>query len=222
MREEILDDFGNSESPYAFEEIAERLIYEGYELRIGFYISRAFEVFQRNIGGFIGFGLVILAINVALTFIPIIGSFATTIINAPLGIGWAIVTGKIIREEPFEFGDFFKGFDLFSPLALGALVSGVLIMIGIFILIIPGIYLVVGYMWVSLIIYYGKQEFWPAMEYSRKIISKNWISFFGFAIVLLLLNMAGAIIFGIGLLVTIPVSYIAMYLSYVDIVESME
>ncbi|WP_020528020.1 hypothetical protein [Flexithrix dorotheae] len=222
MREEILDDFGSSQSPYAFEEKAERLIYEGYEVRTGFYISRAFEVFQRNAGGFIGFALVTLAINIGLSFLPIIGNFATTIVNAPLAIGWAIVTSKILREEPFEFGDFFKGFDLFSPLALGGFISGVLIGIGLILLLIPGIYLAVGYMWVSFIIYYGKQEFWPAMEFSRKIISKNWFSFLGLGVVILLLNAAGAIVFGIGLLVTVPVSYIALYLSYVDIVESLD
>jgi uncharacterized membrane protein len=63
-----------------------------------------------------------------------------------------------------------------------------------------------------------KMEFWPAMEASRKIITRNWFSVFGFAIVLFLINVIGAIPLGLGLLLAVPLTYCAWAVAYDDIV----
>jgi ABC-type antimicrobial peptide transport system permease subunit len=56
------------------------------------------------------------------------------------------------------------------------------------------------------------------MEYSRKLVTKNWWQFFGLAIVLGLINVLGALVLGIGLLVTIPASGLAVYAAFESIV----
>jgi uncharacterized membrane protein len=56
------------------------------------------------------------------------------------------------------------------------------------------------------------------MEASRKLITKNWFSFFGFGLVLFLINLGGALLLGVGLLVTIPISACAVAAAYADIV----
>ncbi|MGC8713456.1 MAG: hypothetical protein ACP5RH_13795 [Leptodesmis sp.] len=63
-----------------------------------------------------------------------------------------------------------------------------------------------------------RMDFWTAMEASRKLITKNWFSFFGFALVLFLMNVAGALLLGVGLLVSIPLSFCAIAAAYADIV----
>lgn len=85
-------------------------------------------------------------------------------------------------------------------------------------LIIPGIYLAIGYMLTTFLIIDHRMEFWQAMETSRKIVTKNWFAFFVFAIVLALINVLGTLALGVGLLVSAPVSACAAAIAYKEIV----
>lgn len=61
-------------------------------------------------------------------------------------------------------------------------------------------------------------DFWEAMEASRKIVSKEWFSIFGFIIVLGLINLCGFLCLGVGLLFTVPMTSCAAYAAYADVV----
>jgi len=50
------------------------------------------------------------------------------------------------------------------------------------------------------------------------LIKKDWFAFFGFFILLGLINILGFLLLGVGLLVTIPATYCAIYAAYEDIV----
>jgi len=81
----------------------------------------------------------------------------------------------------------------------------------------PGIYLGVAYSFTTALIVDRKFDFWEAMETSRKVISKRWFSFFGFVLVLVLINIVGALLLGVGLLFTIPLTMCAIAAAYQDI-----
>ena len=68
------------------------------------------------------------------------------------------------------------------------------------------------------IIVFGKKGAMEAISLSTKIISKRFISMFLFMIVIMLINILGAICFLVGLLYTIPLSMCAMYACYEHIV----
>ncbi len=195
-------------------EKAEHLIQQGYETDAGSYIRRGWEIFQENIGMFIGYTLITIAISVAAAFIP----FGSLLVSGPLTAGFYIVANKISKGEPYEFGTFFKGFDFFIPLLLWTLIGGIFIALGLVALIVPGIYLAVAYTFVPLFIVFGKIEFWDGMEFSRKLVTKKWWDIFGFVLLLILINMAGALAFLVGLLFTIPLTYCAIYVAFEDIV----
>ncbi len=69
-----------------------------------------------------------------------------------------------------------------------------------------------------LFVIFLKMDFWPAMEASRKIISKKFWSFFGFFILLGLINLLGIIALGVGVLFTIPATYCMMYAAFESVV----
>lgn len=192
----------------------EDLIANGYEFRMSDYINRGYELFKQNMGLFIAFTVLFFIIMWVSAFIP----FSGLLISAPLGMGMAIAAFAISRQKPVEMGTFFQGFNFFLPLLVVSLVSGILTMVGFFLLLIPGIYLAVAYGFSSYLVVFQKMEFWDAMEGSRKLITKNWFSFFGFFIVLGLINLAGAIALGVGLLFTIPITACAIYASFESIV----
>jgi len=117
------------------------------------------------------------------------------------------------------FGEIFEiftgksmGFDIFSDINTGMAVGlGLLCAI-------PAIYLSIAWSWANFFIVFKGLDFWPAMEASRRIISKQWWSYLGFSILLALVVLAGALCLIVGLVVAIPVVSIAPYIAFEQIV----
>lgn len=193
---------------------ADELISRGYDTDIGRYISEGFRIFEKDIGSFIGYTVLYFMITIVSGFIP----FALLFISGPLTAGFFIVARKIRKGEAYDFGTFWKGFDHFVPLLLYTLISSILGFLAFLALIIPGIYLAVAWSFAIPFIIFVNMEFWDGMEYSRKLITKKWWNIFGLLILLFLINIAGALVFFIGLLFTIPITYCALYAAFEDIV----
>jgi len=134
---------------------AQELFNQGYETDIGGYIRKGFEIFEKDIGNFIGYTVLFAIICVVSSF-TIIGPL---LVSGPLTAGFFIVARKIRKGETYEFGTFFKGFDYFVPLLLYSLIGGILTSLGFIALIIPGIYLAVAWMFSILFIVFGDMEF---------------------------------------------------------------
>lgn len=79
-------------------------------------------------------------------------------------------------------------------------------------------FLSVVYLFTIPLIVGKRMEFWPAMEASRKILSKQGLSIFLFLIVLGLINIIGVIPCGLGLLVTVPLTACSVAAAYESIV----
>jgi hypothetical protein len=221
MEEQILDkNPASHEERIDYDAKCDKLIAEGFEFKTSEYINKGFDLFKENAGGFIGFTAIIILFNLIAGFIPFIGTLALIVIQPSLLAGFFIVGRKMVHNEPYEFGDFFKGFDFFLQLFIGNLVMGIFIIIGIILLIIPGIFFAVAYMWAFMFIVFAGKEFWPAMEMSRKVIGKNWFSFFGFIIIIVLINIVGLLALGIGLLVTWPATMLALFVSFNSIAST--
>jgi uncharacterized membrane protein len=137
--------------------------------------------------------------------IPIISTLASFVVSPPLMAGFYIVAFRIRDQQEVEFSNFFDGFKAFLvPLVVASLVSTILMGIGFILLVIPGIYLAVAYC-ISVPLIIGRQlDFWPALETSRQVVTKQWFGFFLLFICILLLNVAGVIALGIGVIITFP------------------
>lgn len=98
------------------------IINEGYIFHFSEYFNKGMNIFRKDIGSFVGYTLVYFVISIVLSMIPILGTIASMLITYPLLVGFVIVAHKINRNESFEFGAFFKGFDFFTPLFLQYLV----------------------------------------------------------------------------------------------------
>jgi uncharacterized membrane protein len=186
-------------------------------LPLGDYFKTGWGLFKQYPGGFVGFCLLNLVIHVALHSIPFVGALAVAAISAPLLMGNFIVSAKLLHGQTPEFRDFFEGFQYFLPLLLLSLVAGLFISIGTLLLIIPGVYLAVAYLFASYLVVDRRLDFWPAMELSRRTVNPRWFGYFAFMLLLALLNLAGALLLGLGLLVTIPLSFCALTAAYADL-----
>jgi hypothetical protein len=186
-------------------------------LPLGEYVKTGWGLFMQYPGGFAGFCLLCLVIQLVFRVIPILGPVASFAVTTPLLIGNFMVSAKLLQGQPPEFRDFFAGFQYYLPLLLLSLVAGLFIGIGTLLLIIPGIYLAVAYLFASCLVVDRRLDFWPAMELSRLSVNPRWFGYFAFTLLLALLNLAGAIALGVGLLVTIPLSFCTLAAAYADL-----
>ncbi|MEM9934334.1 MAG: hypothetical protein AAF824_11995 [Bacteroidota bacterium] len=193
------------------------LINEGYEFRLGDYISRGWELFKMNTGGFVGYTMVFFLASLISSSIPFLGSLIGLAIGAPMTAGFFIVARKLANNEAVEFSDFFLGFEHITQLVLGNIVMAIFVCIGFLLLLLPGFYLAIAYGFVYMIIVFEKMEFMKAMEVSRKVITKNWWNFLLMALVYVGIMLLGAIALGVGLLVAFPTIYCISYAAYEDI-----
>jgi hypothetical protein len=186
-------------------------------VRPGKYLLDGWELFKLNPGGFIGFALVFWVLQSVLLLFPRLGGLTSLVISGPLYAGFYIVSAKLLQRQSPTFQDFFTGFQLFLPLLLLTVISALLIGLGFVLLILPGIFLMVCYLFAAMLVIDRRLDFWPAMELSRRTVQSQWFGFFIFLLLLMLLNLGGALLLGFGLLVSVPVSAAAVTVAYADI-----
>jgi hypothetical protein len=202
-------DTGRRADPREFERIAAK----EYAVRSGDWLRRGWELFKENPGWFIGFNaMAFIAIGI-LSGIPFAGA-AIILASGPLWAGQYVVAFKRLRGQRTEFADFFRGFNTFLPVLLAGILTAIFVAVGTVLLIIPGVYLAVAYVFNFPLIVDRKIDFWQAMELSRRVVTRHWFSIFGFLLLLLLINVAGALLFGVGLLVSVPVTFCAVAAAY--------
>lgn len=184
---------------------------------IGQLLSRSWQVFTANVGILLG-GLVLFiviqaAVNgvLALASLPAVGHL---VIGGPLALGYCGVSLRLVRGERVEFGDLFLGFQRFLPAFLANLLISIFITIGTFFCVIPGLVVAVVYGITFLFMFDRNQDFWPAMESSRQTVMAGFWPWCLLWLVLAALNIAGAIVCGVGLLISMPVCALMLAQAY--------
>lgn len=76
------------------------------------------------------------------------------------------------------------------------------------------------YVLAPMFIVFRGMGFWEAMEASRKVVTKNYVQFLLFMIILMVIGIVGFIMCCVGLLAAIPVIYLAIYSCFEDIMGS--
>lgn len=110
------------------------------------------------------------------------------------------------------------------PITLLTVLMMLLIILGMALLVIPGIYLAIAYMMALPLMMDRNMGIWEALETSRKAITKHWFKIFFIYLLLGLLMIVAMLPFFIGLIWILPMSSIiqgVMY-KYIFGVESIE
>ena len=195
------------------EALAAQILARDYTIDIGGCIGRGWQLVKSDFWLLIGVSFVggLIASGCGVPFLGLI-------IGGPMMGGVYALYLKRIRGQPTAFGDAFIGFSTaFVPLMLAMLVKGLLTGLGCLLCILPGIYLVVAWVFAVPLVVDKKIDFWPAMELSRKVITKHWWLMFGFLIVCALVALAGLIACCVGIFVSVAIVQAAMMYAYEDI-----
>ncbi|NTU69054.1 MAG: hypothetical protein HGB02_09305 [Chlorobiaceae bacterium] len=194
------------------------LVGREYHLDMKSAITGGWTLFKAHSGEFIGFTIILFLVSAISSLFSNAGSLIVSAVFSPLSAGFLIATFRILAGKEFHFNDLFSGFNHFLPLLLAGLATGCLVAAGFVLLIVPGIYFMVSYLFASAIVLDYGVEFWQAMEISRRLVGKHWFRLFGFMVLLVLINLLGLLALGIGMLVSIPVTSCALAVAYRGIV----
>jgi hypothetical protein len=197
---------GSLEKPDA-DQMAAEILARDYEVDIGSCLARGWDLLTRHFWLMVG------------------ASFVVGLIQGAVGLLAGVCTGglyflllKLIRRQPAEFGDAFGGFSLaFLQLFLAGLVSGILFSIGLLFCLVPGIYLGVAWIFALPLVIDKNLDFWPAMELSRKVVTRHWWLFFAFALVNFVVMLLGLAVCIIGVFIAQSVVLAALAYAYEDI-----
>ncbi len=152
-----------------------------------------------------------------LSQVPGLGLFLSGFIHA----GYVVCLIQIRDKNEMTFSDFFWAFTDFNRLLqltlLGLIYYGMVIG-GLVLLVVPGIYLLVALSLSSTYFVTRKQDAVESIKASMRLITHHWWSMAGLFILVGMLNIAGAICFLIGLLISLPMS-VYIVLVTLDILE---
>jgi uncharacterized membrane protein len=142
----------------------------------------------------------------------------TLIFNSAISGGFSYYFLLKIRGQRATAGDAFMGFKKpFVTLVVIGVLGSLLITVGLICLILPGIYLAVGYGFASLLAIDQGLGFWAAMEKSRRIITRNWWRVFGLLLLGIPFMLLGIAALGVGMFVAIPLINAAFVYAYEDL-----
>lgn len=186
--------------------------FEKPRFEIGAMLSSAWGLFTENVGILIGATALVWAI------IAVAGGFtwglAHVVLTGPMLLGYAALILGVARGQHPDFNVLFSGFQRFLPALIANLLISVFCAIGTTLCIIPGIFVMMVYKLTYFYMHDKALDFWPAMEASRKTIMKDFGAWLIVLLVVMGINAAGAMVCGVGLLVTFPVTSLMLALAY--------
>jgi len=189
---------------------------ESNRFTIGEALSYGWKKLQENLRPLVSAALAILAVNLIFWLlgrgflVSLIGWFVSLLIT----LGLIRIALKIVDGEPVETADLFQRADLALPYFVASVIVGVVVGIGLVLLVVPGIYLAVTFGFFGYNIVDKEHGIIESIEQSAAITRAQKWDLFAFGVVLFFFNLAGAIALGVGLLITVPVSMLALAYVY--------
>ncbi len=135
-------------------------------------------------------------------------------VTVPIAVGLTMFGVSIARDQEIDVPSIFNYYNMMYSIIITYMSITILVSLGFLFLIVPGIYLSISYLFTYQLVVDKGLGTWEAMELSRKTVTKQWFNFFGLALLSGIIIVISAIPLGIGLIWTLPMTYISYGLLY--------
>ena len=156
------------------------------------------------------------------SILAIILALISMYVSFLLQIGWVRIGLRLLNGESAEYEDLLRGNDRIISYFLGNLLVGVIVCAGLILLIIPGFYWALKYMYVPYLIADRKLKVNDAMKLSATMTKGVKWQLIGYGFVQIGLIIAGAIAFLIGLIAVLPTLWLASLAIYQQLLSCIE
>ena len=182
----------------------------GFSLSIESTLQVGFNIFRKAPSEFIVFSV----LGAIIFSNPLSG----LLLGGPAMASYFHMAQLASRGQQIEISDFFRGFDKAGNLIKLNLLIFLIILLGLMMLIIPGIYFAVSYVFSHLFIWFYDKNPSEAIRLSRKTISGNFGQILLLFLILAGINLLGLMALGLGILLTMPFSFCVVYAAFEDII----
>ena len=149
-----------------------------------------------------------------IALLQVVIQVAVNLIAMPMML--AIIVMGIRRAVGAEIysGSVFSCYSKMLPLFATMVLVYIMVIIGLILFVLPGIYLMVAYYMAMPLVVEKNMSPWQAMEVSRKAITHRWFSVFGLFLVMGIILAVSMLPLGLGLIWTLPMFVIAFGILY--------
>ena len=182
----------------------------GFSLSIESTLQVGFNIFRKAPSEFIVFSV--------LAAIIFSNPLSGLLLGGPTMASYFHMAQLASRGQQIEISDFFRGFDKAGSLIKLSLLIFLIVLLGLMMLIIPGIYFAVSYVFSHLFIWFYDKDPAEAIRLSRKTVSGNFGQILLLFLILAGINLLGIMALGVGILLTMPFSFCVVYAAFEDII----
>jgi uncharacterized membrane protein len=203
--------------------LANDLLAHAPKLAIGACLSRGWDLWMDHFGRLLLAYLILIPISVAMAFVQV-GSLpiATMLFGGVFTAGMYRYTLKLLHGEPTTVTDLFAGFSeapgalILAGVAIAFFVMtfAYLIAAGFLFCIVPALYFGIAWTFTYPLILEKKLAFMPAMEVSRRVITRNWWRMLVLMLAAGLLSLMGITALFIGIILTLPINLCVLACAY--------
>jgi len=136
------------------------------------------------------------------------------VIEIFIGIGVIKIALKFVERRSASYDDLFSGGSLFANYLVTSIILAIIVTVGLILFVIPGIYLALRFQFAPFVVVDEGLGPFAALARSSELTRGVKWKLLGFDILLALIEIAGAIVFLIGLLVAIPTIILAVTYVY--------
>jgi uncharacterized membrane protein len=183
-------------------------------------IRFGWETFKKEIGFILGIEIAALfaegVVTVGSGWMERIGGFhewamslAYFVVTMIIQLGAIKIALKYRDGEKVEFANLFDSFDTLPVFMVCAVITAFLVGVGMLFLLIPGIFLAVKLWFCGFVVVDEKKTPIDAIRRGYRLTDGYGLELFLFGMLLFGINLLGVLCVGIGLFVSLPVSYLA-------------
>lgn len=184
-------------------------------------LNFGFKKFKQNTSVLIGILVVLFIVSAVLNglqkltddYAPVASTLfkiVALVVQLVSAMGIIRISLSIYKDLKIKFMDILSETHRFLDYMVAYFLFFFMTLLGLILLIFPGV------IWASTYLFYGyilideKEKPIASLKRSRELTKNNRLQIFYFLLILLGINIIGALLLGVGLLVTIPVSFISM------------
>lgn len=146
-------------------------------------------------------------------------SLLLTAIQLFLTLGFTKIMLLLIQDEYVEVADMFNNFRPFLSYFVASFLYGIAVVLGTLLLVIPGIFIAIRFQFYPYFILEEDLSSFIALQKSYNLSQNLTLELLLLGIVIIALNIAGMLFFGIGIVLTYPLTTMATAIVYKSLTE---
>ncbi|MDZ7680769.1 MAG: hypothetical protein U5J63_03410 [Fodinibius sp.] len=141
------------------------------------------------------------------------------LLQAFLGLGFTKIMLRLVQNAFVEVADMFNNFSRFLSYFVASFLYGVGIIVGGLLLVVPGIWVAIRFQFYPYFIIEENVSSFTALKMSYDLSEDLTFELFLFGVAVVLLNLVGIMLFGIGIVFTYPLTTMATAVVYKSLTE---